>query len=111
VQGRNLWPLLSGEGSCEEFRSMYVEKGVEGRPYGPEDDPPLYGGNFTLRTKTGAETFAELNDVTDPHELVNLAYEARYRDKKEELMEEMVRWDVHVGDLLPLKGYKPAREV
>lgn len=137
VQGRNLWPLLCGKEDEKEFISMYAEKGVGGRPYSPEDKPPFHGGNFTLHPDTSMETFSELNDVTetgkwkmvvknswklifdpygqwelynlksDPHELVNLAYESCYRDKKQELMEEMIRWDVQISDLLPLKGYRP----
>ena len=128
VQGRDLWPLLSGAGDGAEFDSMYAEAGVEGRPYEAEDDPPLRGGSFTLKS---VGTWNELNDVTqtgkwkmvvkgdwklvvdpygarelydlkaDPHELRNLANDPAHSGRRQELTEELVRWDLRLGDSLP----------
>ena len=107
---------------------MYAEAGVEGRPYAAEDEPPLHGGSFTLKS---VETYCELNDVTqtgkwkmvvkgdwklvvdpygtwelydlraDPHELRNLADDAAHNGRRQELAEELVRWDMRLGDSLP----------
>ena len=128
VQGRDLWPLLSGAEDGAELDSMYAEAGTEGRPYAAEDDPPLRGRSFTLKS---VGTWNELNDVTqtgkwkmmvkgnwklvadpygarelydlqaDPHELRNLADDAAHSGRRQELAGELVRWDMRLGDSLP----------
>lgn len=65
VQGRSLWPLLTGKSYPEtEFRSAYVEQGMGGLPY-TKDDPlpdPLPG--VFRDGPGGAPRFDELNAVT-----------------------------------------------
>ena len=58
VQGRSLWPLLTGEVSApEEFRSIYAEVGFGGLPYREEERPELH---FPYE----GPGFDELNSVT-----------------------------------------------
>ncbi len=57
VQGRGLWPLLTGgDYPADEFRSVYAEVGFGGLPYGDGDDPTLHfdreGPNFELNSFT-----------------------------------------------------------
>jgi arylsulfatase A-like enzyme len=66
VQGRSLWPMLTGHDYCEpEFRSMCVEYGGGGIPYQEEDDPPTEGFITQLgRPDSGVRpTWHELNHV------------------------------------------------
>ena len=43
VQGRSLWPLLTGqEYPRDEFRSIYAEAGFGGLPYDEDERPPLH---------------------------------------------------------------------
>src|SRR5262249_57705753 len=58
VQGRSLWPLLTGGAyPRDEFRSAYVELGYGGLHYGEDERPPLH---FAY----GGPRFDELNAVT-----------------------------------------------
>ena len=58
VQGRSLWPLLTGQPvPSDEFRSAYAELGVGGLPWPETARPPLH---FPYP----GPTFDELNGVT-----------------------------------------------
>lgn len=64
VQGRSLWPMLTGRCfPAQEFSSVYVEQGMGGLPYGPDDvDDPLPG--LIHDGPNGEPRWDELNAVT-----------------------------------------------
>lgn len=129
VQGRSLWPLLTGEDYPEsEFRSIYAEHGYGGLRYMEEDGadfnhcliPGPKGPSFDeLNTysqsgimrmvKKGnwkltmdAEGHGQLYDLsTDPFELQNLFGRGEHADIQQDLMQEMVLWLLRVQDPLP----------
>jgi arylsulfatase A-like enzyme len=133
VQGRSLWPLLSGgEYAREEFRSAYVELGYGGLHYGEDERPELhfeYGGKRfdELNTVTQSGTVkcvrrgrwkltfdmlgnGELYDLeADPAELGNLFDDPAHRETRAALTEELLRWTIRAEDDLPLAGYVPKR--
>ena len=133
VQGRSLWPLLTGHDyPAEEFRSAYVELGYGGMHYGERDRPPLH---FAY----GAPRFDELNTVTqsgtvkcvrmdrwkltydmlgngelfdletDPGELVNRFDDPVLVRVRQSLVEELLRWTIRAEDDLPIANYVPKR--
>lgn len=127
VQGRSLWPLLSG-GSypAEEFRSIYTSVGLGGLYYTASDNVPLLTG----QDPRGA-AFDELNKVTlsgnqkmvrmgewklvydmmgygklfnlqsDPCELVNLFNKPEFAKEQAALMAELLMWVIRTEDSLP----------
>ena len=65
VQGRSLWPMLTGQNYCEDaFRSAYVEQGIGGAHIGLDDDYDPTQDGFTPATPDGWGDFDELNTVT-----------------------------------------------
>ena len=133
VQGRSLWPLLTGQPSPpEEFRSAYAELGFGGLPYTTEERPPLH-------YPYDGPTFDELNSVTqsgnlkmvrmgrwkllydllgqgelydlerDPAELRNLFHDPAQRDARLAMTEELLRWTIRTEDDLPGARYIPKR--
>lgn len=133
VQGRSLWPLLTGQAyPAEEFRSIYAELGFGGMFYGEHERPPLH---FPY---DDAE-FDELNSVTqsgklkmvrmgrwkllfdmlghgelydldhDPGELNDLFHDPAYRDVRTELLTELLAWTIRTEDDLPGAAYTPKR--
>lgn len=133
VQGRSLWPLLTGGTYVrEEFRSIYAEVGFGGLPYDEDEHPPLH---FPYE----GPTFDELNSVTqsgnlkmvrmdqwkltydvaghselydlesDPFELRNLWRAPEYQETRARLMEELLRWMIRTEDDLPTGTYRPKR--
>ncbi len=133
VQGRSLWPLLTGAPyPQEEFRSAYIELGYGGLHYGEHDRPPLhfpYGASRfdELNTVTQSGTVkclrlgpwkltydmlgnGELYDVgADPAELANRFDDPTCRDVRHRLVEELLRWTIRAEDDLPLASYVPRR--
>jgi arylsulfatase A-like enzyme len=133
VQGRSLWPLLTGGAYPEaEFRSGCVELGFGGLHYGEHEHPPLHfsydGPRFDeLNTVTQSGTVkcvrmgrwkltydmlgnGELYDLEhDPAELVDLFDDAAHADVRHALVEELLRWTIRAEDDLPLAGYLPKR--
>ena len=133
VQGRSLWPLLTGE-ECPaaEFRSVYAELGFGGLHYACGDDPTLHFGRE-------GPTFDELNSFTqsgnlkmvrkgqwkllfdmmghgelydlehDPAELIDLFDDPAYRDVRLEMVEELLAWTIRTEDDLPGGKYTPKR--
>lgn len=62
VQGRSLWPLLTGNGyPSEEFATVYAEQGIGGLHYTPEDVVETQPG---LHIVAGQSSFDELNACT-----------------------------------------------
>ncbi len=134
VQGRSLWPMLTG-GSypAREFSSVVVQRGYGGESVNLSDT--LTFEQEGALTKTGIAHFDELNSWTqsgmsrmirkgdwklivdsyghgelydvsrDPSEIENLYDERRYAKKRMELMSDLIAWELRLQDPLPV----PAR--
>ena len=133
VQGRSLWPLLTGaDYPAAEFRSGYVELGYGGMHYGEDERPPLHfpydAPRFDeLNTVTQSGTVkcvrmgrwkltydmlgsGELYDVeADPAELENRFEDPSCAEARQALTEELLRWTIRTDDDLPLANYVPKR--
>lgn len=128
VQGRSLWPLLTGEGEADEFESVYAECGYGGRHSTPDDVPPIEAASkneLNAHTQTGrtamvrrgrwklaydAEDGPELYDLeTDPAETTDLSGDADRADVLAELLGDLASWSLRVRDTLP-EEY-PVREL
>jgi arylsulfatase A-like enzyme len=125
VQGRSLWPLLSGEEFPEEeFRSIYVEIGIGGLHYTVEERPELHfpyeGASFDCLnsvTQSGNLKLVRMGDwallmdsqgngqmydlASDPAEVTNLFGDSIHRDKQLEMTTELLRWTIRTEDDLP----------
>ena len=130
VQGRSMWPLLSGAGYPEEeFESVMVQQGFGGLYYTSIDqlDPYVEGC-----LKEGSAQFDELNSWTqsgilrmlrksnyklvfdmqgrgelydlsaDPAEVNNLFEKRKYINIKMELLQDLLAWELRSQDPLPL---------
>ena len=131
VQGRSLWPMLSGQSfDARPFASIYAELDFGGGFYDEDERTPLH---FPYE----GPTFDELNSVTqsgklkmarkgrwkllfdhtgqgelydlerDPYELNNLWAADEYRDVRQEMTEELLRWTIGTEDDLPNGTYIP----
>ena len=139
VQGRSLWPLLTGEPyPAEEFASVYAERGFGGLPYtsagdtGADVRPPLhfpYEGTrydeLNSVTQSGTTRMLRqgrwklLYDVTgrgelydlaaDPMELCDRWDDPGARDIRTTLTERLLWWSTRVVDDLPRAAYEPRR--
>jgi len=129
VQGRSLWPLLSGDPyPIEEFQSIYCEQGFGGLHYTEEDNPRF---EDCLIPGPSGPTFDELNTYSqsgtmrmvrrgdwklvmdmqgsgqlyhlseDPWELTNLYNDPEWGTIQRELLELMVMWTLRAADSLP----------
>lgn len=138
VQGRSLWPLLTGRPyPKEEFASAYVEHGFGGLhytasdPYNPYEDGLEESVSFdelngwsqsgTLRAvvKDRWKLVFDMmgngqlyNLEQDPMELNNLYGQPEFSAKQMELLEEMLAWALKVQDPLPYprRRYKFKRD-
>lgn len=133
VQGRGLWPLLTGEPyPAAEFRSIYAESGFGGLPYVEGDDPPLHfpydgqsfdelnsftqGGNLKM-VRMGS--WKLLYDVLGRGELYDLARDSAELDNRFDdpaamhirlqMVEELLTWTIRTEDDLPSAQYVPKR--
>ena len=131
VQGRSLWPLLTGKKyPKEEFESMIVQQGFGGLHFTDlkEYDPYTQDGTLTkgktefdeLNTWTQSGTMrmvrkgdwklvydmqgkGELyNLVKDPAEIKNLFANKNYSVKRMELLQDMLTWELRTQDPLPM---------
>ncbi len=133
VQGRSLWPLLTGgDYPAGEFRSIYAELGFGGMHYTDSDAPTLHfpedtryfdelncvsqsGNTKMVRMGRWKLVFdmmgrAELYDVeSDPGELTNLAGDPALRDVRLRMTEELLTWTIRTEDDLPGGKYVPKR--
>lgn len=133
VQGRSLWPLLSGASyPAEEFASVYGEYGYGGLFYGHDERPPLHypyegrrfdelntvtqsGRTKMLRRDRWKLTFdsagrGELYDLErDPAELHDLWSEPGLAEVRSALVEDLLLWCVRTDDDLPEAVYVPKR--
>ncbi|PSL06851.1 arylsulfatase A-like enzyme [Haloactinopolyspora alba] len=133
VQGRSLWPLLTGEAYPEaEFDSVVAERGYGGLPYGADERPPLhfdYDGptydELNTVTQSGTSRMVrhgdwklvwhvdggrELYDVAaDPMELCDRWDDPELADVRQQLMERMLSWSLRLADDLPAAAYESRR--
>ncbi|MGD7788804.1 sulfatase-like hydrolase/transferase [Propionibacteriaceae bacterium Y1700] len=135
VQGRSLWPLLTGEDSAESraaFASAYGESGFGGLSYGVDERPELHyrydgTGYDELNTVTQSGTSrmlhrgrwkllfhsdgrGELYDVeADPTEMTNLYGDADLVELQLDLLTELVWWQTVTTDDLPEGVYTSKR--
>lgn len=135
VQGRSLWPILTGKNYCEkEFSSVYSEHGGGGLPYNEEDNPP-YDGFYTTIGKpkqakddTNVSTSGKWQTVVkgewkiiynayeelelynikeDPAETIDLSSQVRYADVFRDMQKELMYWMRRTDDILPLDVWQP----
>jgi arylsulfatase A-like enzyme len=130
VQGRSLWPLLTGNDyPAEEFSSAYGEQGYGGLHY--TDDDALDFAHCLIHGPEG-HTFDELNSysqsgtmrmvrkgvwklvydmqgrgqlynlVGDPAELANLCGDPAHEAIEREMLAELLAWTLRAQDPLPL---------
>lgn len=131
VQGRSLWPMLTGaEYPKREFDSIYSELGIGDLPYGPGERPELHfpyegrkldelnavtqSGNLKMVRKGDFKlTFdvmgrAELFDLSrDPGELHDLYGDPGHAAKRTEMLESLLSWTIRTEDSLPRAKYIP----
>ncbi|WP_425824985.1 sulfatase-like hydrolase/transferase [Streptomyces fractus] len=131
VQGRSLWPLLTGEPyPAQEFTSVHVEQGMGGLPYGPGDVHAELPG-LIFDGPDGEPRWDELNAVTqsgrrrklrsgdwslyadttgdfrlhhlseDPLELVDRWADPAAAEERVRLLGELAVWQMRAEDPLP----------
>jgi len=139
VQGRSLWPLLTGKPyPKEEFASMMVQQGYGGLNYVnfEEYDPYTQDGTVTkgrqeadeLNTwsQSGSMRMLRKDDwklaydmqgagqlynlATDPEELNNLFGDDKYLKKQDELLRDLMTWDLRTQDPLPMPHKQGKRQ-
>ena len=131
VQGRSLWPMHTGGTYPErEFSSITVQRGFGGEAV-PLDSTLTFAEEGAL-TEGKVASFDELNTWTqsgtsrmvrkgdwkliidsygsgelynlekDPSELENLFYARKYREVRDDLMIELLTWELRLQDPLPV---------
>lgn len=139
VQGRSLWPLLQGEDYPEEeFESIVVQQGygnlryVNFDNYSPYDDDGTIKRGRTqadeLNTWTQSGRLRELrkgdwklvydmqghgnlyNLAEDPAAINDLFDDKKYTEKKAELLEDLIAWELRSQDPMPYPHPNPARK-
>lgn len=131
VQGRSLWPMLSGQDyPAREFDSIYAELGIGDLPYGPGERPALHfpyegrqidelnsvtqSGNLKMVRKGDFKLLFDslghgaLFDLSvDPGELDNLYGDPSHAGKRAEMLEALLAWSIRTEDSLPRVKYIP----
>ena len=137
VQGRSLWPILTGADYCEkEFRSMYMEAGLGGIPFSKDDEIPedahyvvvKCGGGRVIKDENAIThsgrweavvmggwkiIYNELDEIElynlneDPAELENLAGNAEHARVQAAMQAELMYWLRRSQDPLPLDVVQP----
>lgn len=129
VQGRSMWPMLTGHPYSEaDFASAYAERGFGGLPYTSDERPPLhfdYGGTtydeLNTVTQSGSSAMVragrwklvfdltgdgELFDLEkDPMELDNLWGDPAFAEVRAGMVESLLWWRMRVADDLPQGQY------
>ncbi len=140
VQGRNLWPLLTGQTYPEqEFAGMLVMQGMGGLDYSSikELNPfkegalhhgsPRYFDELNSWTQSGILRMLRKGDwklvydmqgrgelyhlAEDPAELNNFYGLAAHRSKQTELLADLLAWELRTQDPLPLPENGPHKYV
>lgn len=131
VQGRSLWPMLTGaDWPQAEFASVYAELGIGGPPWGREGRPELhfpYDGpvidELNAVTQSGNLKMAregdwkilfdesgngELYDLSaDPGELTNLWDDPAHLERRAAMLATLLGWSIRTEDPLPRIKYTP----
>ncbi len=129
IQGRSLWPLLTGEEYPEEeFASVYVEQGMGGLHYvegdtlvDPTEDglhPNISFDCLNSRSQSGTMRMLRKGDwklafdmqgrgqlynlAKDPVELENLYGKAEVADVQTDMLADLLAWTLRAQDQLPL---------
>lgn len=134
VQGRSLWSMLQGKDyPQDEFASIMVEDGFGGMYYTKRDATDykeegavgkkgLFFDELNTWTQSGTMRMLRKGDwklvydmdgngqlynmKNDPSELVNLFYDTSYNQVKNEMIEDLLRWNVSAQDPLPLPRHR-----
>jgi hypothetical protein len=133
VQGRSLWPILTGDPfPAEEFRSIYAELGVGGIHYTVAERPPLHfryegpsfdelnsvtqSGNLKMvrmddwKLTLDSQGNGELYDLSaDPAELDNLFGQPAHAARQLQLTTKLLQWTIRTEDDLPGGRYTRKR--
>lgn len=139
VQGRSVWPLLSGKAYPEaEFESVITQQGYGGLHFTnlKEYDPYTQDGTLTkgriefdeLNTWSQSGTMRMLrkgdwklvydmqgagqlyNLIKDPAEVNNLYNTVTYANKQAELIQDLMTWELRMQDPLPYPRPSPKRK-
>jgi len=138
VQGRSLWPLLTGgDYPAAEFASAYGEQGFGGLHYTEDDDltfedcviPGPKGGSFDCLnsgSQSGTMRMVRKGDwklafdmqgrgqlyhlARDPVELENLYGRPEVADVERELLADLLAWTLRAEDPLPLPRHRYVRK-
>ncbi len=129
MQGRSLWPLLTGGAyPHEEFASVYAEHGFGGLHYTPQDtlDPVQEGAlnpavsfdELNSWSQSGTMRMLRKGDwklvfdmqgkgqlyhlVQDPGELQNLYGRRNVAEIQQQLLADLMAWILRIQDPLPL---------
>ncbi|HTN62597.1 MAG TPA: sulfatase-like hydrolase/transferase, partial [Devosia sp.] len=131
VQGRSLWPMLTGTPYPDaEFSSIYAELGIGSLPYGADERPALHfpydgpvidelnsvtqSGNLKMVRKgkwkllfdvLGAGQLYDLD--ADPGELDNLYGRPEYAIPQTDMLQTLLTWSIRTEDSLPRAKYLP----
>lgn len=135
VQGRSLWPMLTGQDyPKEQFESIMVEQGFGGLDFGEEEDLTFaqegcleegkishfdelntwsQSGSIKMVRKGDFKLIADANGnfemyqlSKDPAELNNLFENGKYRKTKEDLLKCFVTWTLQLQDPLPTPHHR-----
>lgn len=134
VQGRSLWPLLTGKDyPAAEFAGMMCQDGYGGMYYTAEDGTDFRAegavgreaGFFDcLNTWTQSGTMRMLrsgdwklvcdmngngwlyNLAKDPSEVNNLFYAKKHSAERNRMIENLLRWEISTADPLPLPRHR-----
>ncbi|SEA03698.1 Arylsulfatase A [Porphyromonadaceae bacterium KH3R12] len=130
VQGRSLWPLLQGKDYPEkEFESVMVQDGFGGMYYTRDDTTDyqeegavgkkgLFFDELNTWTQSGTIRMLRKGDwklvydmdgngqlynlKDDPSELDNLFGSQSYKSIKDEMVENLLRWEISIQDPIPV---------
>ncbi|HTM77591.1 MAG TPA: sulfatase-like hydrolase/transferase, partial [Devosia sp.] len=131
VQGRSLWPMLTGAPYPDaEFSSIYAELGIGSLPYDADERPPLHfpyegpvidelnsvtqSGNLKMVRKGKWKLMfdvlgtGQLYDLdADPGELDNLYGQSEYAIPQTDMLQTLLTWSIRTEDSLPRAKYLP----
>ena len=131
VQGRSLWPMLTGAPYPEaEFSSIYSELGIGSLPYTAEERPELHfpyegpvidelnsvtqSGNLKMVRKGNWKLLFDVMGVgqlydldADPGELDNLYDRPDHAAVRTDMLQTLLTWCIRTDDSLPRAKYIP----
>ena len=135
VQGRSLWPMLTGKSyPKKEFSSVIVQQGFGGEDF-TRDEPLTFAKEGALQpnniahfdelntwTQSGTSRMVRMGDwklvmnsygggelynlKTDQYEINNLFGNSKFVNKQNELLTKLVAWELRLQDPLPLPRHR-----